>query len=197
MANSANPSKRELTAHAIALCAQRLADEHGLDGFTMDQLAEAAGVSRRTLFNYYPGKLDAVLGEDKEPDPALFAAFTAGGPTGELIGDLRLLITGFLEANETDAEAVARFRRLLVADPRIFHAAHGRFERATAHFTELIGTRADAGLGAREAGILARLILSLFDQALADFVEDPESGLTHHFNQTFETVQRLLGRSDN
>ena len=188
-------SKRERTAHAITLCAQRLGDEHGLDGFTMDQLAEAAGVSRRTLFNYFPSKLDAVLGEDKHPGPELFAAFTAGGPTGELVTDLRLMINGFLEANGADAETVARFRRLLLSDARILHAAHGRFERAAAHFTELIGARAD-GVDPRSARILARLLISLFDQAIADFIEHPEPGLAHHFNQTFETVQHLLGRSD-
>lgn len=196
MPESATPSKRERTAHAITLCAQRLADEHGLDGFTMDQLAEAAGVSRRTLFNYYPGKLDAVLGEDKQPSPELFAAFTAGGPTGQLVPDLRVLVAGFLESKETDAEAVARFRRLLVSDPRLFHAAHGRFEKAAAHITELISTRSPAGADPRRARILARLLLTVFDQALADFVEDPDPGLTHHFDQTFETVQDLLGRSD-
>ena len=36
--------------------------EHGLDGFTMEQLAERVGVSRRTLFYYFPAKDDAVLG---------------------------------------------------------------------------------------------------------------------------------------
>ena len=54
--------KKVETTRRITLCAQRLTDERGLDGFTMDDLAEAAEVSRRTLFNYFPGKVDAVLG---------------------------------------------------------------------------------------------------------------------------------------
>ena len=56
------PSRKVSTAHRITTCAQRLTDQHGLDGFTMDDLAAEAGVSRRTLFNYFPGKVDAVLG---------------------------------------------------------------------------------------------------------------------------------------
>ena len=82
MSESAIDLKRQLVADAITRCAQQLADEHGLDGFTMDQLAECAGVSRRTLFNYVPGKLDAVLGSMQEPDPEVFSEFLAGGPTG-------------------------------------------------------------------------------------------------------------------
>ena len=56
-------SRHEETAHHISACSQLLADERGFDGFTMEDLADAAGVSRRTLFNYFPGKADAVLGE--------------------------------------------------------------------------------------------------------------------------------------
>ena len=41
---------------------ERLADDRGFDGFTMDELAAAAAVSRRTLFNHVSGKLEAVLG---------------------------------------------------------------------------------------------------------------------------------------
>ena len=54
--------RKLVTSERITLCAQVLADEHGLDGFTMDELATAADVSRRTLFNHFPGKVDAVLG---------------------------------------------------------------------------------------------------------------------------------------
>ena len=57
--------RRRATAYRISVCARSLTEQHGLDGFTMEDLAEAAGVSRRTLFNYFPGKVDAVLGKYK------------------------------------------------------------------------------------------------------------------------------------
>ena len=60
---SLREQKRWETSRRITLCAQRLTDAHGIDGFTMDELADAAEVSRRTLFNYFPSKTDAVLGE--------------------------------------------------------------------------------------------------------------------------------------
>ena len=55
MTPSASPTRRERTLAMIVQRARELTDRHGLDGFTMDDLAEAAGVSRRTLFNYVPG----------------------------------------------------------------------------------------------------------------------------------------------
>ena len=54
-------------------------------------LAEAAGVSRRTLFNYFPGKLDAVLGDSPELSDQVLARFRARGAGSNLVNDLREL----------------------------------------------------------------------------------------------------------
>jgi len=45
---------------AIIDAARALATEHGSDGFTVDQVALRAGVSRRTVFNHFAG-LDQLL----------------------------------------------------------------------------------------------------------------------------------------
>ena len=44
--------KRRETADRITACAQELTEARGLDGFTMEDLAAEAHVSRRTRFNY-------------------------------------------------------------------------------------------------------------------------------------------------
>jgi AcrR family transcriptional regulator len=54
--------KARLTRAAIHEAAVRLACEHGLDAATVAQIAEAAGVSPRTFFNYFASKEDAVIG---------------------------------------------------------------------------------------------------------------------------------------
>ena len=81
--------KRLRTERRISRCAQQLTEERGLDGFTLDDLAARAEVSRRTLFNYFPSKLDAVLGPVPAVSDAARTAFLAGGPTGRLIDDSR------------------------------------------------------------------------------------------------------------
>ncbi|MCW1248963.1 TetR/AcrR family transcriptional regulator [Acaricomes phytoseiuli] len=63
-------SRRELnkasTRQAIAQAALDLLREHGLGSFTVDQVAQAAGISRRTFFNYFPSTEAAIasLNED-------------------------------------------------------------------------------------------------------------------------------------
>jgi TetR/AcrR family transcriptional regulator, regulator of autoinduction and epiphytic fitness len=51
---------REERRHAILEAARTLATEHGPDGFTVEQVASRAGVSRRTVFNHVAG-LDQLL----------------------------------------------------------------------------------------------------------------------------------------
>ncbi|HYF72879.1 MAG TPA: TetR family transcriptional regulator, partial [Nocardioides sp.] len=72
----------ELRIHRRAL---ELTDERGLDGWTMDDLAAVSDVSRRTLFNYFPGKVDAVLGGTPELPADALEVFHGGGPTGRLV----------------------------------------------------------------------------------------------------------------
>lgn len=53
--------KKAETREAISLAAARLASERGLDCVTVDDIAEAARIARRTFRNYFPNKESAIL----------------------------------------------------------------------------------------------------------------------------------------
>lgn len=53
--------KKAETREAISLAAVRLTAERGLDAVTVDDIAEAARVARRTFRNYFPNKEAAIL----------------------------------------------------------------------------------------------------------------------------------------
>ncbi|MBL5975287.1 TetR/AcrR family transcriptional regulator [Leucobacter triazinivorans] len=52
--------KRQQTSHALARAAFELTREHGLEGYTIDDVVGRAGVSRRTFANYFSNKEEAV-----------------------------------------------------------------------------------------------------------------------------------------
>jgi mycofactocin system transcriptional regulator len=52
-----------ITAHELAEVAQRLFVEHGFDHVSVDQVAAAAGISRRTFFRYFATKADVLFVE--------------------------------------------------------------------------------------------------------------------------------------
>ncbi|MFG1946573.1 TetR/AcrR family transcriptional regulator [Nonomuraea sp. NPDC048826] len=58
--------KKAETRQAVHEAALRLVVEHGFDGVTVEAIADAANISRRTFSNYFAGKEDALLyGEEQ------------------------------------------------------------------------------------------------------------------------------------
>ena len=53
--------KKERTRRTIALAARELFLSKGFDETTVDEVAESAGVSRRTVFRYFPTKESMVF----------------------------------------------------------------------------------------------------------------------------------------
>ena len=90
-ATTTRAAKRLATSRRIMRAANELTLAAGFDGWTMDELAEVVDVSRRTLFNYYPAKIDAVLGPIPELPTEALETFRAKGPHGVLIEDCRAL----------------------------------------------------------------------------------------------------------
>ena len=58
--------KKRETRAALTAAALRLALEKGPDNVTVEEIAEAADVSVRTFFNYFPHKEHAILGRNPE-----------------------------------------------------------------------------------------------------------------------------------
>jgi AcrR family transcriptional regulator len=53
------------TASRLTDQSRRLTAERGLHGFTIEELCDAVGISRRTFFNYFHSKEEVVIGVDE------------------------------------------------------------------------------------------------------------------------------------
>jgi len=56
--------KKRATRQALHDAALRLTMERGPEHLTVEEISAAAGVSPRTFFNYFPGKEQAIIGDD-------------------------------------------------------------------------------------------------------------------------------------
>lgn len=185
---------RAATSQRITLCALRLTDERGLDGFTMDDLATAAEVSRRTLFNYFPGKLDAVLGEWPTLDDDDVDEFRSGGPAGDLLLDLRTLVLPLLGDSAVDREVLMMNRRVLRSNPRLMGTIHERYEAISTDVVDHVVAREGSTFGKANAKVAVTILAALFDSALDTFLDDGRARpFSHHFDQSLSTARSLLG----
>ncbi|MCX6503322.1 MAG: helix-turn-helix domain containing protein [Microbacterium sp.] len=138
--------RRTETVNSLVRAARIATAEHGLHGFTIEELCEQAGVSRRTFFNYFASKEDAILGIPlHRDDTALIEAFLAGGSDGGGISSHLL--------DDLAALTVARWRSMDIAPDTASElvAAVDREPRLLARILTLTndGEREDADLVAR------------------------------------------------
>ena len=96
--------KKAETRRRITEAAHRLFGERGFQAVTVVEVARAAEVAEATLFNYFPGKVDAVLGPVPEPPAQALEVFRANGPHGDLVEDLGELFD--VDLDDSDVETV-------------------------------------------------------------------------------------------
>jgi AcrR family transcriptional regulator len=101
---------------AVALVAGRLFEQQGYEATTMDDVAAAAGVSRRSLFNHFPRK-ESLLWSGFQPYlDHLRVRLSAADLDANLGEELPLCMAGALDDLGTEQLALARTRLRIVAD---------------------------------------------------------------------------------
>ena len=98
-------TRRSLRRHALDLVAQR-----GFANVTVEDIAEAADVSPRTFFNYFPSKEAVLFGADPDRAASLRDRLVREAPGASALDALRIVIA-------EDAQAVADELRELGGDP--------------------------------------------------------------------------------
>lgn len=119
--------KREETRRRLTRAAQRLFVEQGFDGTSVDEIASAAGVSRRTFFHYFDSKEDVVLSRHADFERALVDAIRTAPPHEPL---LRVAEHAVIAALGLFDPEEARLIEQLKRDTPAFGARdHGKYER--------------------------------------------------------------------
>lgn len=155
---------RQRTYWAISNAAIRLFLQKGYDAVPVAEVAAAAGISKPTLFRYFPAKEDLVLHRfaDHEREAA---GVVAGRPAGRPPLDaLRLHFLDGLGRRDpvtglNDADEVLAFHRLLYGTPALVARIYAYTSRSEDALTEALVGAADvaADEGAQGAELGARL----------------------------------------
>jgi mycofactocin system transcriptional regulator len=115
-ASQARPGRPLTTSRdQIAEVALELFGERGFEETTLDDIALAVGVSRRTILRYYESKNDIVWGTFSEHLDGLRAALEASDPRRPLMETLREAIVAFNDYGDEQLPAL-RVRMTLITE---------------------------------------------------------------------------------
>ncbi|MEK6309656.1 MULTISPECIES: TetR family transcriptional regulator [Curtobacterium] len=176
--------------------ARRATVEHGLHGFTIEQLCETVGVSRRTFFNHFASKDDAVLGIEQGASEALLHDFATRTVVPEDLDPLAAVVALAIEQvhlvglDRTEQDLARRVfehepamvpKFLAVVDEQL--AAVARAVRARFGWDDPADRRAQ--LVAETAGTLLKVTAATyFDDAYDEATSPPfEALLTDNLRQ--------------
>jgi AcrR family transcriptional regulator len=113
--------KRVATRQAIEHAVLQLALDRGLEHVTVEEISRDADISPRTFFNYFVSKEAALAGDSPAIlEEAGIAEFVAGGPTGDLLGDLGDLIANAAEGATERRDTMLMRRELHTRYPHLF-----------------------------------------------------------------------------
>jgi AcrR family transcriptional regulator len=186
-------TKKLQTREAIAAAGMRLFVTRGFDHVTVADVAQEAGVSEKTVFNYFPTKEDVFFDEVPERLEALADAVRERQPTQSLIGAMHDLHAA--QCSRLANPGFAHFARVIEESP----ALQAKEVEVMAQFTDaLAGTiREELGLHPADAQIAANLLMSVhwqfFRNARAHALAG-RSGPTavRRLRQDLERAYRLL-----
>lgn len=187
--------KKQATRRAIRSAALRLALEHGVDGFTVEDVSEAADVAPRTFFNYFASKEDALVGEDTEVTAELREALDARPADEPPLRTLRVVLRDRTVAHTDQAhreEALAR-QRLVKENPSLLPRQLAKFAAVERTLTEAMANRtgSDPEQELRPA-LLAALAVTVMRVAMRRWSVDETSSPGVLVDEAFDLVERGL-----
>ncbi|MFI6639655.1 TetR/AcrR family transcriptional regulator [Streptomyces sp. NPDC050504] len=155
--------KKQQMYRTISETAIGLFLEKGFDGVSVAEIAEAVGVSKPTLFRYFPAKEDMVL--HRFADHADEAARVVGGrAAGETpLAALRRHFLARLEARDpvtglSDEPAVLAYLRLLYGTPALLARMYGYRTRSEEALAGALGGGVAARLAAGQIVAVQRVL---------------------------------------
>jgi len=152
--------KKERTRREIADTAMRLFATRGFDHVTVAEVAEASGVSDKTVFNYFPTKEDLFYDEVPAREEALRQAIRGRRSGESILAALRRLQSG--ECPRMCSPGFAVFARIIEESPALQAKELEVMARFSAALAETI--QQELGVDERDARIAAGLLVSVHRQ---------------------------------
>ena len=189
---SARRERKRAETHArIQAEAIRLFLERGFETTTLDDIAEAADVSRRSLFHYFESKEEIVLSA-RADFPNIIAEAIGRRPAGEPLLDMveNALIDTATRYGSTQTRDLSR---LIRDTPALSAGEQAKYEHVERALAKALADRKSLPEIDTACRVTAATAIGILKLAVESWLAGNDSGPEKNFRAAFDALRRIAG----
>lgn len=181
--------KRSTSRAELEHLAFELFTTRGFDETTIDDIAAAAGIGRRTFFRYFPSKNDIAWGEFDERLQDMRQRFDACPPEVPMMDAIREVVVEFNRVDDAEVPWLRRRMTLIRTVPALQAHSTLRYTDWRRVVAEFAGTRLGEPADALRPQAISHAALGVAIAAYEQWLRDPGAELT----SLLDAALRALG----
>jgi AcrR family transcriptional regulator len=157
--------KKKATRQRISEVATVMFAERGFDNVTVAEVAEAANVSKMTVFNYFPHKEELIFDRGGEPRDLMANALRARPGGQPVAATLHLLMLDLIESAHPFSgvrDGIGGFWRIVVDSPALQSALRDSADDLERTLTELLRETVPHKPADPPADLVAAMLVALY-----------------------------------
>jgi mycofactocin system transcriptional regulator len=175
---SGHPGRRRVTSRAeLEQAAFALFAARGFDATTVDEIAAAAGIGRRTFFRYFPSKNDIPWGAFEDELDRMRIRLKACPPEVPLMDAIRLALIDFNRVAPAQVPLHRRRMELILRVPTLLAHSTLRFTAWRGVIAEFVAERTGHRADDLAPQAIAHAILGVSVAAYERWLDDPAADL--------------------
>ena len=178
ISRTGHPGRRRATSRAeLEQAAFGLFAAHGFDATTVDEIAAAAGIGRRTFFRYFPSKNDVPWGAFEDELERMRVRLKACPPQTPLMDAIRLALIDFNRVAPAQVPLHRRRMELILRVPTLLAHSTLRFTAWRAVIAEFTAERTGRRPDDLAPQAIAHAVLGVSVAAYEHWLDHPAADL--------------------
>jgi AcrR family transcriptional regulator len=184
--------KRAKTLARIQVEAMRLFLERGFETTTLDDIAAAAEVSRRSLFHYFDSKEEIVF-STREDFPKLLADCVSRRPADEPL--LNMVENALIDmATRLESPQMRKISRMIRDTPALNTGEQAKYEHVEQALAKALADRKILPETDTDCQVTAAISIGILKMAIKAWLSGKESSTKGHFKASFNALRRIVSK---
>ena len=173
-----HPGRKRVTSRAeLEQAAFALFAANGFDATTVDEIAAAAGIGRRTFFRYFPSKNDVPWGAFELELERMRVRLKACPPEVPLMDAIRLALVDFNRVSPAEVPLHRRRMELILRVPTLLAHSTLRFTAWRQVVAEFVAERTGGRPDELAPQVIAHAVLGVAVAAYEQWLDDPAADI--------------------